>query len=1390
MANFWDNIHRNKAVLGKINIEQDSNTVIPKKITPMNYLNKTRDTFSKKNIALVESNSEILNDQTEKIYTDDTPIPMPYAANTRSVYAGEMVCVITGQKHLALTDFSVEGPIRIDWVRFYSSANQEISNIGYGWRHSFSDQICTVGDQLIYTDERGNVTQIPDVVIGETVNVISVNLCIQRYNSDVIRLWSTTNAVTITRQFTRTVSTSSNYSLSYISDSVGNYWECEYEEGVLVGLLSSWGVGLKISYKNNKDHVYLIDDIKRYVLDELNKKAHNVKSLTNYRYDIHANQIAAIDAAGYQEKYSYQDRLLTHRFLKTGYGFTFEWMRTGEQNKCVRCYGEPINGQPQKNYHFSYDQKKRRTTVVDARSGIRQYFYNLRYQLIKQLNPEGRAIQITYDARGNLAEIINALMQRTRFSYDAQNRLVSIEDPLKQKQEFYFNEEGHLAKITDNARHNVTFEYNKEGLLASVTDPLGQTLYYQYNLLGLPISITDDDGEGITNQWDQYGRLITQQQLDDKPIHICYTDYDQIEQLEKENEIIQHFTYDAIGRVSQITDAQGRRASYQYNPIGLVTEHTGFDGKTVQYEYLGNNQLSKRINAAGLVLQYHYDGNGNQVSLINEAGEWYQFEYDLNNNLIEEIGFDGRIKRYEYNVVDQLVASHECKKPEVGSVAIITETTTFERDALGRIVEQRGQDGHSQYYSYNKEGKLTLAVNQHATVGFSYDVLGRLTSEIQDDVVIQHEYDNHNRKIVTRMPDKHVLRYEYGDGDVQTWLNEKCISHSYYDNLGQEIKRECEGFNNEYQYDSLGRLTQQCSSINESKKLIQRDYQYDAKSGLLDTIVDNKRGKTHYTYDAVEQLLAVKNRHPEQFSYDPTGNLVGVNAQHSVSPITGNRLETFGEREFSYNSKGNLVKERVGKTDKFETQYYYNDLNQLISFSRGGQEQTAVTYEYDALGRRIKKIDEQDTTRFFWNGNQLLSEQRGKNKTLYLFEQDSFRPLAMVQNDTVYYIQTDYLGTPQELLTENGELVWAAYYTAFGEVNQEFSSGVRCPLRFQGQYYDDETGLHYNRHRYYDPEAGRFISQDPIGLLGGLNNYRYVPNPVGWVDPLGLNSTEPDEGSSFFHQGPQNIPLGGGVYSETDLFHHVQVVDTGNVFGNFGLGMVYSANNIVAQLGNGAIGIVSLPSIAYAEANGMSVAEAENELLGLSMSTGGPIIGGGSGLLLTGGSRVARALKTVGKKVKSWFKKKKQKEDPPEGVKVTEVPDNSVFRETGARRVLDPVSLDAWDAVEGKYDLIRANTTDVGKIAENIGWSESRVARIKEHVFFKEHQLDSGLQRFDADPDMFNAWNRLETGDFVKSDIDLLRHEIFESKFEGVFKTNYRTAHDRTIDSGRTWTPE
>ncbi|VAW65179.1 Rhs-family protein [hydrothermal vent metagenome] len=135
---------------------------------------------------------------------------------------------------------------------------------------------------------------------------------------------------------------------------------------------------------------------------------------------------------------------------------------------------------------------------------------------------------------------------------------------------------------------------------------------------------------------------------------------------------------------------------------------------------------------------------------------------------------------------------------------------------------------------------------------------------------------------------------------------------------------------------------------------------------------------------------------------------------------------------------------------------------------------------------------------------QLAQETRNKIKKTYVYEPLSFKPVALVQDNEVYHYHLDHLGTPRELTNDAGDIVWKVRYKSWGNVALKECEEIENNIRFQGQYYDEESGLHYNRHRYYSPDSGQFITQDPIGLMGGVNNYQYTPNPIGWVDPFGL----------------------------------------------------------------------------------------------------------------------------------------------------------------------------------------------------------------------------------------------------------------------------------------------
>ena len=182
-----------------------------------------------------------------------------------------------------------------------------------------------------------------------------------------------------------------------------------------------------------------------------------------------------------------------------------------------------------------------------------------------------------------------------------------------------------------------------------------------------------------------------------------------------------------------------------------------------------------------------------------------------------------------------------------------------------------------------------------------------------------------------------------------------------------------------------------------------------------------------------------------------------------------------------------------------------------------GKLESRGEYRYDSLGRRVAKRaeinDEVELKHFLWQGLRMLREETPGHSILYLYEPGSYAPLARVdqaegEGQKVYYFHTDQIGTPLELTDCDGTVVWQATYRSWGAIEHLTVSKVEQNLRFQGQYFDHESGLHYNTFRYYDPEAGRFATQDPIRLAGGLNLYFYTLNPINWIDPWGWSGVD------------------------------------------------------------------------------------------------------------------------------------------------------------------------------------------------------------------------------------------------------------------------------------------
>ncbi|POR70853.1 hypothetical protein BKM30_09120 [Pseudomonas syringae pv. syringae] len=349
--------------------------------------------------------------------------------------------------------------------------------------------------------------------------------------------------------------------------------------------------------------------------------------------------------------------------------------------------------------------------------------------------------------------------------------------------------------------------------------------------------------------------------------------------------------------------------------------------------------------------------------------------------------------------------------------------------------------------------------------------------------------------------------YQLGSIDLN---GSRLTSHQF--NAGREQQRQQGLLLSQYQYDEQGRL-QAHSVSQQDRHLFHRHYAYDA-NGNLAGVNDSRKGDRSYHYDPLDRLINVRGTTPESFAHDPAGNLLGQGDQPAanLANVKGNRLLMQGDRHYEYDAYGNQIRERRGTGQKLVTEYRYDCQHRLIGVSLPGG--STASYKYDAFGRRIEKTVDGHTTEFLWQGERLIAESADNRYRTYIYEPGTFRPLAMLDGEgplkaTPFYYQLDHLGTPQELTDYSGEIMWSAKYRAYGNLATLDIAEIDNPLRFQGQYFDAETGLHYNRHRYYNPCTGRFLTPDPIKLAGGLNNYQYVPNPTGWVDPLGLSSACP-----------------------------------------------------------------------------------------------------------------------------------------------------------------------------------------------------------------------------------------------------------------------------------------
>ncbi|MRV75984.1 DUF4150 domain-containing protein [Duganella sp. FT92W] len=823
--------------------------------------------------------------------------------------------------------------------------------------------------------------------------------------------------------------------------------------------------------------------------------------------------------------------------------------------------------------------------------------------LLADIDADGAPTRYGYDAAGNLTSVTDAQNHVTRIDYNANNLPVAVTDALGHTTRSRYDDAGRLLERTDALNRSTRYAYDGQGRLSAVTDARGGNKRLAYDAAGRLASYTDCSNFTTRYSYDAFGRLT------------AFTD------------AIGNTTgyhYDALGRMVRIDYPDRTSETFDYDAEGNLVAHTDGKGQCTFYRFDGHGMLVERTDAKGQTLQYQYDQVLRLTELINGNNESYLLAYDAEGRVAIEIGFDGRTTKYTYNNAGNLTIS-ECKgvrtdfaRDELGYLLAKSDANggvRYAYDALGRLTAAATPQAEHRF-SYDPVGQL---VEERVAYAPEWPRPQSQVAEAVAAFTLTHAYDELGNRIQTILPNGRridTLRYGSGHWHSTLWQGKPLVDLER-DQLHREIAREWgsgkERLKECRTYDPQSRLS--AFMLDKGNhRLKERRYEYDA-NGNLNHIYDKFGDSIRYTYDPLGQLLsAVQPGLTEAFSFDPAGNLLDPAtepapidtrqvlreldeqpAPGSTAPrlakVTHNLLRQYMGYAYEYDAQGNTVVKRrrveVCSNDEGILELAYDPENRLTTAIRTFDKSRLVTrYSYDAFGRRIaKQVDEQcwptnsasptsrlraaSTTLFVWDGDAIAQEIQLDRTITYLYEPDSFVPLARIESeegiaayaagnthvwdvaewceprmngvpdahvqawlahlqrqcdvrhqdrwehklelansaanrDQVLYYQCDHLGTPVELREENGEIAWSVKYRAWGRVFRHLQCRVEQPLRFPGQYQDYETGLYYNRHRYYDPDIGRFITQDPIGLLGGNNVYQYAPNPTWWIDPLGL----------------------------------------------------------------------------------------------------------------------------------------------------------------------------------------------------------------------------------------------------------------------------------------------
>lgn len=974
-----------------------------------------------------------------------------YPRSTKSYrLVGDPVDVVTGANYFELLDFELPGAASIEWTRHYDSSRNDIrGQLGWGHTHGFDRKMVCNVDGLSYISPSGEVFDFPFLQeIGQS---------------------SSNRGLMLTRLASR---------IFGIIELGQPAMEFVFDESFSLGLLKRLhhdDATVSLTYDAERLLKSIVSDehelrVKHNALQQVvsvvlvHSSDASERLLIQYSYDPRGNLEHGIDSFGNRFSFRFdRNNRLIQRTDRKNYAFQFEYDSSG---RCTRAQGQDGFDDTQ----LEYQPEAKCTVVTRANGGEWTYFYDLNGVITEIIDPYGGTQEFKLDDGGRVVEEIDAKGKSTHLLYDEHG--------------------GIRGKISPDGE----FSAGMSGVAEPSADyPVLPTsaLEWEYGAVSTRIRCSlPESNDSVFSRippWARKAARIREPAPNDHP-------------LDKDHDFQQ--VRDELGILLKVIDSNHQTARFGYDENGNLRRYIDREGSRHEFEYTSWNLTSRQIDPLGHQTTFGHNSMGDLTSVSDPGGTLTEYEYDLRDRLVEVIRNGQAKESYVYDEADQLVEKYD------GSGNGLLR---IERDSQGlpRLWQLTAGPDHA--LDFDDEGsRIVKCSSGDHNIEFAYDGFANRIVDKKNGLGIEHAYRG-TQLLHTQIFERFTIHYEHNPNTGSVTITDPGGGQHQIHPIDHGFVRRTmsNGSSEVSQFDPDGRCL--CKAVSHDNDIPWlREYRYNAEGHLVETR-DNQRGTSRFNFDGSHRLVGATfpDQDQQEFSYDRAGNLISQPGLTHVSMTSGNRLESANGDRFQYNERQHLSS-RSGRNGT--TSYEYDSFDMLTDVKTGSGRWTA---SYDIFGRRQSKGFVDDKTEFYWDGDRLSAEVRPNGSVrIYIYADAlAFVPLLFMDFESIhadpasgkrYFVFTDQISSPILVTDDSNKPVWTAEIDPYGRAHIEAGSSITFDLRWPGHYFDQETGLHYNRYRYYSPELGRYLQSDPIGLQGGLNVYAYTSSPLSTVDLEGL----------------------------------------------------------------------------------------------------------------------------------------------------------------------------------------------------------------------------------------------------------------------------------------------